>query len=189
MENPGLHPRLRGSGKGGHRCPSRRRRSTAASDTAGRATGQGRRQSCPTWNPCGARMPGRVPGCPSVPLSAGRSGEPRPRTHHRHRHGNGWRFLHLSNFDRWTRRRRWHGTPPATDPGTGPTGETCRRMPLTTRSPAAFCRSSRSGRFHPHEMAGYYRRKTRLFKSAFHPGETWGQLGYYGGDNSGDFKG
>ena len=85
-------------------------------------------------------------------------------------------------------RRRHHGTP-ATDPGTGPTGGTCRRMPLTTRSPAAFCRSSRSGRFHPHEMAGYYRRKTRLFKSAFHPGETWGQLGYYGGDNSGDFKG
>ena len=61
----------------------------AASDTAGRATGQGRRKSGPTWNPCGARMPGRVPGWPSVPLSAGRSGEPRPRTHHRHRHGRG----------------------------------------------------------------------------------------------------
>ena len=34
-------------------------------------------------------MPGQVPGWPFVPLSAGRSGEPRPRTHHRHRHGRG----------------------------------------------------------------------------------------------------
>lgn len=82
-------PTVAGNRQGWPQMPVKAKTINAASDTAGRATGQGRRQSGPTWNPYGARMPGRVPGWPSVPLSAGRSGEPRPRTHHRHRHGRG----------------------------------------------------------------------------------------------------
>lgn len=169
-------PTVAGKRQGRPQMPVKAKTINVASDTAGRATGQGRRQSGPTWNPYGARMPGRVPGWPSVPLSAGRSGEPRPRTHHRHRHVRGGDFFTCLIL---TGGREGGGTterPPrirARAPRAEPVGGSNRRHPAAgscRRMRPAFPRRCRTGGNH---RAGQDARTDPRRAPVTDPADSW----------------